>query len=96
MTTLPDPYHFDIDDDPEWAGGNGYNDETEIVALRPDLMQAATDYRFESYFSVYSEAVDRYFAFTSQESEASGSEYNVATYNGIQLYQTHKTRLYPW
>ena len=94
-STLPSP-HYDIDDDPE-PFGNGYNDETEVVSLAPNSIQANTDYRFESYFNVYSESNDPTFAFTSQESEDTiYGEYNVATKNGVSLFQTHQTRIYPW
>lgn len=40
---------------------------------------------------------DPTFAFTSQESEDTiYGEYNVATKNGVSLFQTHQTRIYPW
>lgn len=88
-STLPSP-HYDIDDDPEPLG-NEVNDETEVVSLRPDQIQANTDYRFESYFYVYSEDNDPDFAFTSQESEDTiYGEYNTV------YYQTHLNRTYPW
>lgn len=89
-STLPNP-HFDIDDDPE-PFGNGYNDETEVVSLSPTQMVAATDYRFESYFKVLSEANDPEFAFTSQESEYS---WVTGEYNTV-YFQTHLKRYYPW
>lgn len=94
-STLPNP-HFDLDDDPE-PFGNGYNDETEVVSLSPNQISSGTDYRFESYYHVLSESNDPYFAFTSQESEETFyGEYNVAKKNGVSLYQTHLTRIYPW
>lgn len=82
---------FDSDDDPELAGGNGYRDETEGVSLSPTQIVADTDYRFESYFRVYSKTPIT-FEFGSQTS------YKVF---GTDEYDTseispHLQRRYPW
>lgn len=94
-TTVPNP-KFDIDDDPEEIGGNGYNDETEVVCLSPLQLVAATDYRFESYYNVYHKP-GILFDFTSQESyKGINGEWDTATLNNITLTDELRQRVYPW
>lgn len=82
---------FDADDDPESTFGNGYWDETEGTSLSPTQMAANTDYRFESYFRVYSKS-PAYFEFGSQESyQLFGTEEYDTKY-----ISPHLQRRYPW
>jgi len=76
-SSLPSP-HFDRDDDPEESGGNGFYDETEVTCLRPDLMEANKDYRFDSRFRVYYIDPNKKttFTFNSQMSFWYFGEYN--------------------
>ncbi|MFC4767480.1 hypothetical protein [Effusibacillus consociatus] len=81
-STLPNPY-YDVDDDPEpvfGTGGNGYNDETEVVSLYCDQIAAETDYRFQSWFKIVNNSQVQ-IAFTSAESRNDGYEFNTVYYD---------------
>jgi len=61
----------------------------------PNNIQAIIDYRFESYFNVYSEPNDPTFAFNSQECEETFyGEYNVATKMGFTFSNSPNKNLY--
>lgn len=90
-STLPGP-HYDFDDDPEWYGGNGYNDETETTCTDPNSLLANTDYKMESHWKVLNKTQQTY-EFTSQKSfyTLTSGEYNA------DYYETHvNTQKYPW
>ena len=88
-STLPGA-KYEVEDDPEWRGGNGFNDESEVVSLQPYNMAANSDYRVESWFRVFDESVPVDFEFGSQESVKRGAEYNA-----VQI-SPHIQRDYPY
>lgn len=83
--TLPS-CKFDVDDDPELTGGNGYNDETEGVSLDPGRIQPNVDYRFESTFWVYSKAAAT-FEFGSQESYLVSGTTDMTLMNSVIIFE---------
>lgn len=86
-TDLPDPY-MEVEDDP--IGGNGYNDEAEVVCQDPDSLEAETDYRVEATWDVH----DRGGTTFQFHSQLSTKDYSFE-YNTIR-YEFHVKQKFPW
>ncbi|MVO99923.1 hypothetical protein [Paenibacillus lutrae] len=81
ISNLPNPY-YDVDDDKN----NGYNDESEVSSLRPDLMTAMPkEYTFASFYEVVNNNKPVTFEFNAIESDD--------WYDGSKELQTVRVQL---